>query len=69
MLVLYKLCNVKSLLAEDGRCSNAMDTSIFLFWRKKKSFQGFKIYVIFMFSISEHKSQQGTKVIIHRVQR
>lgn len=35
MLILYKLYNVKSLLAEDGCCSNAMDTSIFLFWREK----------------------------------
>lgn len=28
--------NVKSPLGKDGSCSNAMDMSIFLFWKKKE---------------------------------
>lgn len=60
---------MKSPLAKDGSCSNAMDVSIFLFWEKKKGefLQGFKTHVIFIFSISQHNSQRGTKVIIARV--
>lgn len=64
--------NVKSPLGKDGSCSNAMDMSIFLFWKKKEwggdgFLQGFKTHVIFIFSISQHNSQRGTKVIIARV--
>lgn len=62
--------NVKSPLGKDGSCSNAMDMSIFLFWKKKGEggfLQGFKTHVIFIFSISQHNSQRGTKVIIARV--
>lgn len=59
---------MKSPLGKDGSCSNAMDMSIFLFWKKRREFfQGFKTHVIFIFSISQHNSQQGTKVIIARV--
>lgn len=59
---------MKSPLGKDGSHSNAMAMSIFLFWKKSWDFlQGFKTHVIFIFSISQHNSQRGTKVIIARV--